>query len=197
MPKTRMSAGKRRRNILDAALKVIADSNYYEATTAKIAAQAGITEPIIYLHFASKKELFLQLLDDIRRFIISVFRSIAAEEADPLLKLRKLATAHYEFVIRHGELHKVLSMAVTVNDADVKKKLAHIFRDLRNFFRNQLKEARDKNLLRPDADEEAVALMMLGWIGLVGTARLTNAEKSLTRNDFERFISTVERILKK
>lgn len=197
MVRTRMSAAERRRNILDAAAKVFSQSNYYEATTAKIAAEAGITEPTIYLHFPSKKNLFQQLLDEIRELLMSTFHDLVSEDGDPLDNLKKLATAHYEFVTRHGELYKVVTMAASVNDLDVREKLARLYRDLRQFFIARLEEARTAGVLRPEVDSEAVSLLMVSWIGLVGTLRMVGEESTITRGNFEKVLEMTEQGLRR
>ncbi len=197
MVRMRMSAAERRRNILDAAAKVIGQSNYYEATTARIADEAGITEPTIYLHFPSKKNLFLELLDEIRELLMSIFNELGSQESDPLENLKKLAAAHYEFVTRHGELYKVVTMAASVNDPDVRDKLSHLYRDLRQFFIERLEEARAAGVLRPGIDPEAVSLLMVSWIGLVGTLRMVGEEGTITRENFEKVLEMTEQGLRR
>ena len=59
----RLPAAERRQAIVDAALRVFAGSSYSGATTAEIARAAGISEPILYRHFASKRELYLACLE--------------------------------------------------------------------------------------------------------------------------------------
>jgi AcrR family transcriptional regulator len=59
---TRLPAAERRQAIVDAALRVFAGGSYSGATTAEIARQACISEPILYRHFASKRELYLACL---------------------------------------------------------------------------------------------------------------------------------------
>ncbi len=193
MAKTRMNAKARRRNILDAALKVISESNYYEATTAKIAAAAGITEPTIYLHFKSKQRLFIELLEDIRCFVVDRFNELINEGDDPISKVHNLARAHYEFIVQHGhgERFKVLVMATAVNDEKVRKKLAQIFFDLRNFFGEQVKEAHSMGILRNDVNNQAVSLLLLSWIGLLGTLQAVGLGKALAQPDFERVMDMI------
>ena len=61
--KTRLPAAERRQAIVDAALRVFAGGSYSGSTTAEIARAAGISEPILYRHFASKRELYLACLE--------------------------------------------------------------------------------------------------------------------------------------
>ena len=58
----RLRADERRQAVLDAASRVFARSSYRGATTAEIAREAEISEPILYRHFGSKRELYLACL---------------------------------------------------------------------------------------------------------------------------------------
>lgn len=59
----RLPAAERRRRIVAAALRVFSSTSYAGATTAQIAREAGISEPILYRHFASKRHLWFACLD--------------------------------------------------------------------------------------------------------------------------------------
>ena len=59
---TRLPAAQRREQLLDEASKLFAQLGYARATTSQLAKAAGVTEPIIYRHFASKRDLFIALI---------------------------------------------------------------------------------------------------------------------------------------
>jgi AcrR family transcriptional regulator len=61
---TRLPAAERRQAIVEAGMKVFSSGSYSGATTAEIAREAGISEPILYRHFASKRELYFACLDE-------------------------------------------------------------------------------------------------------------------------------------
>ena len=65
---TRRSLKERQREerealVLRAAYDVLVEKGYYEATIDEIAAQVGISKGTVYLHFASKEELVVALID--------------------------------------------------------------------------------------------------------------------------------------
>ena len=62
--KQRLTAEARRQAVLDTACRVFSRSSYRGATTAEIAREAGISEPILYRHFGSKRDLYLACLDE-------------------------------------------------------------------------------------------------------------------------------------
>ena len=45
-------------------MTVFSTGSYSGATTAEIAREAGVSEPILYRHFASKRELYFACLDE-------------------------------------------------------------------------------------------------------------------------------------
>jgi AcrR family transcriptional regulator len=59
----RLPALERREAIVRAALRVFTSTSYAGATTAEIAREAGVSEPVLYRHFASKRDLWLACLD--------------------------------------------------------------------------------------------------------------------------------------
>jgi AcrR family transcriptional regulator len=59
----RLTAGERREGILDAALAVFSQSGYHSSAIDDIAREAGVSKALIYEHFASKQELYADLLE--------------------------------------------------------------------------------------------------------------------------------------
>jgi AcrR family transcriptional regulator len=61
-PKRRLTAEERRTGILDSALAVFSQSGYHSASIDDIAREAGVSKALIYEHFASKQELYGDLI---------------------------------------------------------------------------------------------------------------------------------------
>jgi len=59
----RLPAPERRQAIVEAAQRVFVHGSYSGATTAEIAREAGVSEPILYRHFGSKRDLYLACLE--------------------------------------------------------------------------------------------------------------------------------------
>ena len=60
--KRRLTAEERRTGILDSALAVFSESGYHSASIDDIAREAGVSKALIYEHFASKQELYADLI---------------------------------------------------------------------------------------------------------------------------------------
>src|SRR5919199_5843196 len=78
----RLSAGHRRRTILEAALALFAQRGYEGASVDDIAAEAGITVAVIYRHFRSKEELHASVLQEQWESLVA-FQSQVVFETPP------------------------------------------------------------------------------------------------------------------
>ncbi len=61
---SRLPAAVRREQLLDVALGVFAREGFHGASMNEVADAAGVTKPVLYQHFSSKRELYLALLDE-------------------------------------------------------------------------------------------------------------------------------------
>ena len=59
---TRLPRGARRRQLLDAAGSVFEDQGFHAAGMDDIAVLAGVSKPVLYQHFDSKRALYLEVL---------------------------------------------------------------------------------------------------------------------------------------
>lgn len=79
----RLTAEERHAGILDAATRVFAEKGYEGACVASIACAAGVSEALIYKHFASKRELFVAAIRKTTDGIVEQFRLAAATAVTP------------------------------------------------------------------------------------------------------------------
>lgn len=62
-PRVRLSAEERRRLILDAGITEFGERGYEKASVRSIATGAGVSTPVIYDHFSSKRELYIAIIE--------------------------------------------------------------------------------------------------------------------------------------
>src|SRR5437870_13360297 len=81
-PSARMRKADRKRQLLQHAKQLFVTLGYQATTTEKIAAAAGVTEPVLYRHFESKKALFLEVLAEIRAATVERWHAETAPLTD-------------------------------------------------------------------------------------------------------------------
>jgi len=144
----RLNAEERRSQLLKIAKKLFSEYGFENTTTKAIAAAAGVTEAIIFRHFASKEELYASILDrkademgidtwgaelhhfakceDDEGLILSVVKHIlAADRQDPQFRKLMLQAA-----LSGHPLHKVTA-----------RRLLPLHRFLCNYIKKRQKQA--------------------------------------------------------
>lgn len=58
-----MSGQKRRQAIIEAAIRLFSERGFRGVTTREIAAEVGVTEPVLYHHFPSKQDLYSAIIE--------------------------------------------------------------------------------------------------------------------------------------
>src|SRR5438445_13556802 len=90
-PAARMRKADRKRQLLAHAKQLFVTLGYQHTTTEKIARAAGVSEPVLYRHFESKKALFLEVLQEVREATINRWKAETGHVTDPLAKLHAIA----------------------------------------------------------------------------------------------------------
>jgi AcrR family transcriptional regulator len=96
MSTVRLPAEERRASLLGAACGLFASRSYHGTTTADIARAAGVTEPVLYRHFESKRALYLACMDWSWDEVKELWAVRLAAEPDPGLWLSTIGRAFLE-----------------------------------------------------------------------------------------------------
>src|SRR5437868_9598471 len=101
-PALRMRKADRKRQLLAHAKQLFVELGYQHTTTEKIAHAAGVSEPVLYRHFESKKALFLDVLQEIREATIHRYEERTAKVTNPLEKLRAIVDLYLGSTREHA-----------------------------------------------------------------------------------------------
>src|SRR5688572_6457610 len=63
-PRPRMTSEERRAAIVQAASRIFADKGFRGTTTRELAAAVGVTEPVLYEHFKTKRDLYSAIIGE-------------------------------------------------------------------------------------------------------------------------------------
>jgi AcrR family transcriptional regulator len=182
MTSIRLPAAERRSAIVEAALRVFSDGSYAGATTADIAREAGVSEPILYRHFASKRELYFACLGEAWRRI----RDRIDEQ------MEKLGAAQGWCAIGPATMREVKVLlpslwmqAITEagEDPDIRRHVLGHMREVHDYFADMLGRAQAEGGIHPDRDVDAEA-----WIFVAGSLLVSVADRlggPLRAEDFE------------
>src|SRR5947207_9137449 len=103
-----MRAPERRAQLLDVARRVFGSSGFHAASMEAVAKEAGVTKPILYDHFASKKDLYLSLIDADLAVLHQEVRKALAASTGNRERIRASFRAYFDFVDEHAEGFRLL-----------------------------------------------------------------------------------------
>ncbi len=181
-PKKKMAAEERVNHLIEKTIGVLANSNYRTATTAKIASEAGISEQVIYQRFASKKDLFIAVLDHIAALMLEGWSETVTGIEDPRKALIAVSDYHYDFVREKQAESKIMFQAISeVDEPDIREDLREHFREFVEFISQLIARGKSEGLIREEIDEVMAAWLILS-VGIgTGFMSLFGFEEELDR----------------
>ncbi|HEX9038855.1 MAG TPA: TetR/AcrR family transcriptional regulator [Ktedonobacterales bacterium] len=100
-----------RRRLLDAAEEVFGEMGYYEASVAEITRRAGVAQGTFYIYFHSKRETFVELVEDIGERLRTATTAAIQETSDRIEAERNGFEAFFRFVYAHRRIYRIVEEA--------------------------------------------------------------------------------------
>lgn len=169
---TRLPAAERRLALVETAIRVFSDGSYRGTTTAEIARAAGVSEPILYRHFASKRDLYLAALDHVwgqarARWLDALEAAGNVREAFEAIGRDHVAIRDCKSQL--AELW-VQALGEAADDPELRRHLRRHLREVHRFIAGVIRRGQEEGVLNRDrsADAEAWTFLASGVLGLVG-----------------------------
>jgi AcrR family transcriptional regulator len=119
--RARLPAAERRALIEQAAARLFAERGYEQTTVADISAAAGVSKPMLYRYFESKKDLHMRLLERRRDELAAApLGKFLETEGSPLQRLEAMIDAWFVHVEEHADSSRLLFQDVT-GDEEIKE----------------------------------------------------------------------------
>jgi AcrR family transcriptional regulator len=187
--KGRLSADERRTTVLECACEIFAKGSYRGATTAEIARGAGVTEPILYRHFASKRDLYLACLAEAWSETRAMWEATIAKERNPALWVGHLGRSYLAARDKRGHIALLWLQAMTEasDDPEIRRFVKRQMRDVHDFVADVIRRGQEAGGLLPDRDPEAEAWIFIS-IGLLGT--VSSRLGGLVDDDFPKIFAS-------
>jgi AcrR family transcriptional regulator len=149
----RLTKAERKRQLLAHAKQLFVTLGYQTTTTEKIANAAGITEPVLYKHFESKKHLFLEVLQEIREATLTRWHTGTNELGDPLAKLHAVADLYLGSTRAHPVEFRIMHRTlVECDDEEVLAQLRGFYLDSEAFLARIIAEGQQTGVFRRSLD---------------------------------------------
>jgi AcrR family transcriptional regulator len=159
---SRLPAAKRREQLLDCAASLFAQHGYARATTSQLARAAGVTEPIIYRHFDSKRDLFVALIERTGEDTLREWEADLADATDPAERLRRLVDDNPMVKPGGRSAYRVILQAITeVDDPEIHAALRQHTKKLHEFVTKEVERAQKAHKVMRRVSPELIAWILI------------------------------------
>lgn len=156
----RSTVADRRRDLLDAAVRVFARKGFHAARVGDIAAEAGVAHGLLYHYFESKDALLETVFRETWSALLEALGEVESSDEPAREQLRKVAAIVLRTWRRDADLVRVLVREVTRSAALQREveELGHAFAAIERIVRS----GQARGQLRPEVDARLAAFVFYG-----------------------------------
>ena len=160
-----MARAARRRQILEATIRVVAQHGVRGASTARIAREAGIAEGTLYRHFESRSEIIFAAVES---WFLAIHEfTVAARHPDAIQWLLNIMRAHLAYFGSHEpDLSRVFLQFASASPGDGVSD--HLYRhqtQANDYLAHIVQIGKDQGTIRAEVDPDQAAwqLVVVLW----------------------------------
>ncbi|HWD56539.1 MAG TPA: helix-turn-helix domain-containing protein [Acidimicrobiales bacterium] len=153
----RLTAEQRRGQLFAVALELFAHRGYRATTMDDIAERAGVTKPLLYQHFSSKRALYLELVDSIAQDLLTAIRRAVMRAEGPRQQVELGFAAYFRLVVSNEPEFRLLYGRDHADDFELGRALRAV--------EDAIAEAIDP-LINAGLDDDHRRLLAYGIVGM-------------------------------
>lgn len=148
-----------RKNLFDAAVKVVGQAGYRDASITDITAKAHIAQGTFYNYFESRQDILDHLLPELGQELLE-FLGAQVGDATSLEREEKSIRAYFQFIRNKPEFYRILMEAPIYSPQSFETHADNLVSN----YEAALRRTREKGFLQDYSEDEfeAIALILLG-----------------------------------
>jgi AcrR family transcriptional regulator len=180
-----------RRRLLEAAESIFAELGYHDASIVKLTEAAGVGQGTFYLYFASKKEIFDELVLDLNHRVRQAMTEAASRGATRAERELLGFAAFFRFTAEHPALYRIIRQAEFVSP----EMLHRHYDRLTEGYVAGLRQAMEQGEIA-GGDPEVLAWALMGIGELIGMRWILWAERDeLPPEVFDQLATIIRRAI--
>jgi AcrR family transcriptional regulator len=184
----------RQEEIITVALTLAAEKGVQELTIRNVAQAIGISEPAIYRHFTSKREILSGIIDMLVAIRKEAWEQSVTGQGDPVARLFRF------FINQARQFERFPALAIILfpdelfrNDVELLNRVQEVMAATMQDIRELIAQARSLLLLKQDVDPYVAGLLLVGGFRLLVSSWRVEA----SRAGGVSLVTQVEEFLKK
>lgn len=165
------------RQIIDAAIVVIAENGYHQAQVSKIAKQAGVADGTIYLYFKNKEDILISVFSDKMSVITESLQYIIKTESSSTAKLSRMIENHFNVLANDAHFAVVTQIELRQSNKALRQKINAILKGYLMLLDEILIEGMVSGEFNPVMDVRLARSMVFGTIDEIITTWVMNEQR--------------------
>jgi len=155
----------RKEDILRALAKMLEGQPGQRITTAKLAAEVGVSEAALYRHFPSKARMFEGLIDYIESTIFTQINLIKAQQKQTFSRIEHILYFLLGFAEQNPGITRILTGDALLGENErLQIRIEHVFSKLESQVKQVLREKPILDGAKLTIDESIVANLLLAYV---------------------------------
>ncbi|KFL43390.1 TetR family transcriptional regulator [Lysinibacillus sp. BF-4] len=162
------------KQIIDAAVIVIAENGYHQAQVAKIAKQAGVADGTIYLYFKNKEDILISMFEEKMGVFTESLQAIIENGGTSSDKLCLMIKNHFTVLASDKHLAMVTQLELRQSNKELRLKINGILKEYLKLLDEILIEGMLNGEFNPTMDVRLARQMVFGTIDEIITSWVMN-----------------------
>ncbi|KHE71735.1 TetR/AcrR family transcriptional regulator [Halobacillus sp. BBL2006] len=150
------------KQIIEAAVEVIAENGYHSSQVSKIAKKAGVADGTIYLYFKNKEDILVSLFQEKMGQFIERIEQETTSRQTAEEKLLTLIETHFKQLAADHHLAIVTQLELRQSNKELRQKINEVLKRYLNVIDQIVQEGVEEKLFRKGMDRRLVRQMIFG-----------------------------------
>ncbi len=155
--------------IIEAAVKVIAENGYHASQVSKIAKEAGVADGTIYLYFKNKEDVLVSVFEEKMGQFIDKIAKATSEQSDAESKLRVLIDMHFSQLEENPDLAIVTQLELRQSNYTLRMQINNVLKAYLTVIDEVIAEGINNKQFRDDINPALIRQMIFGTLDEVVT----------------------------
>ncbi|HEX5565143.1 MAG TPA: TetR/AcrR family transcriptional regulator [Sporosarcina sp.] len=165
------------KQIVDAAVIVIAENGYHQAQVSKIAKEAGVADGTIYLYFKNKEDILISVFREKMGVFVDNVKEILKKDISATEMLAKMIENHFSLLNGDRHLAIVTQLELRQSNKELRYRINEVLKEYLTLLDTILKEGIEKGEFDKQIDIRLARQMVFGTIDETITSWVMNDQK--------------------
>jgi len=163
--------------IIEAAVKVIAENGFHGSQVSKIAREAGVADGTIYLYFKNKEDILVSVFEEKMGEFVNKIADAIKEKDNASDKLLKLIEMHFRQLSADYYLAIVTQLELRQSNISLRLQINHVLKPYLTIIDKIVQEGMEQGLFREGLNIPLVRQMIFGTLDEIVTNWVMKEQK--------------------